>query len=363
MKLLRPALYNCLKLRFGKVKIQNEGEEFTTTDVKDLTKLSGIRTDIDHWGETYRVCCPFCPDGRFRLYINHMWGFGDLSFKWRLLKCFNMECQQKEANIERLISIVWDETLHSYGKADLLLKSPSGKERKKLENVSYPGMCYRLDCLTSDHPACRYLIQRKFDPVSLGKEFGIAYCMDGVIPEYFMVSNRIIVPVYENDKMIGWQGRYIGEANWKLVQKYYNLPGWQKSKYVYNLNQAKNYNYAVIVEGVTDVWRYGPEAISLFGKDLSPHQLTILANYWSDKLLVVLLDPDAGIESQKTYEKLVRHAKRVLRLHLPKGIDPASVSRMQLRQAVYSCIENNYPGYLNNERNIQSSLASSFIMS
>ena len=33
--------------------------------------------DIKEPGEQFRICCPFCHDTRFRLYISHMWGQRD----------------------------------------------------------------------------------------------------------------------------------------------------------------------------------------------------------------------------------------------------------------------------------------------
>ena len=66
----------------------------------------------------------------------------------------------------------------------------------------------------------------------------------------------------------GWQGRYIGNPP-KYVPKYFTMPTMKKTELLYNLDQARNFNSVVLVEGVTDVWKVGPASVAMFGKTLS----------------------------------------------------------------------------------------------
>ena len=65
---LNQQLYDLLCRRFGSVAIANEGEAMASRYCYDPFKERTVR-DIDVWGESYSVDCPFCNDTRKRLSI------------------------------------------------------------------------------------------------------------------------------------------------------------------------------------------------------------------------------------------------------------------------------------------------------
>jgi hypothetical protein len=153
---LNPVLYRKLKSHFGAVKVSNKGEAFicrAVAGVRDGSK----QLLISHAGEYYQVCCPFCGDTRFRLYINHMFNRRDghgrrMTF---LAVCYNEGCLNKADNREHLLEIVDD--------TGLLEKARIRKGvevREEAREVLWPGLCMRIDELRPSHKAVEYLAAR-----------------------------------------------------------------------------------------------------------------------------------------------------------------------------------------------------------
>ena len=71
--------------------------------------------------------------------------------------------------------------------------------------------------------------------------------------------------------MRGWQARHVGDLDWKDPKsppKYYTCPGMKVGQILYNLANAAKYKTGVIVEGVTDVWSFGPMAMCTMGASM-----------------------------------------------------------------------------------------------
>ena len=54
----------------------------------------------------------------------------------------------------------------------------------------------------------------------------------------------------------------------------------------------------MVVEGPTDVWRLGSNAVALFGKSISVPQVALLVSHFAGRPIVVGLDRDAQSEAQ-----------------------------------------------------------------
>ena len=144
----------------------------------------------------------------------------------------------------------------------------------------------------------------------------------------------------EGGKRRGWQSRFVGELDWKgpkkreLPPKYFTAPGMPRSELLYNLDRAKNYSTGVIVEGVTDVWSFGPMAVGLFGKNLTTEQYRKFLATFRKRTAVLLLDPEE-FDSEGTGElvRMLRKAmpKSFAAVKLPMGTDPGSLDRSFLR--------------------------------
>jgi hypothetical protein len=147
-----------------------------------------------------------------------------------------------------------------------------------------------------------YIHKRGFSPVELDKHYMVRYAPEGT--EYgsaeddtlrTMRTERILIPIIQRRKLVSWQARSIEDAWGNTPEpKYIFPPKSKKSMWLYNMDNALFHKDMVIVEGMTDVWRVGPQAVALFGKKPSRHQLTIMKILWGyDGRCVICLDPDA----------------------------------------------------------------------
>lgn len=76
----------------------------------------------------------------------------------------------------------------------------------------------------------------------------------------------------------------------------------------------------VIVEGPTDVWRLGPGAVALFGKDMSLPQQALLDQHLPGRHVVVMLDRDVQDNATNLRSTLLNRGVTVL-AGLPDGRD------------------------------------------
>jgi DNA primase len=211
--------------------------------------------------------------------------------------------------------------------------------------------------LPSDHPVITYLVQqRRFSPSWLADTYGVAY-VQSALSEFWPMQGRLYIPLMMRGRLVGWQGRYVGEADWKAtgINKYYNLPRIRKSLMLYGYDEAiaSKSPFVVVVEGVTDVWGVGPPAVSTLGCSLSDTQLQLLLQW---KTIVVYYDPDTyncrrspGGQVQppamlRLLEKLLPAATAVGAIvHVvspPAGTDPGTMSRTENWNHLVQAISN-----------------------
>lgn len=341
--MLNPVLFNCLKNRFGEVRIAAENEPIDWELVAGPRNFRKIRRS----GEEYRVSCPVCGDTRFRLYVNHRWGVYDPESNSRnlhLIRCWNLECfrdYQRRDSFFRTVLL---------GHADAIRLAPvsSRKATWKVSEVSWPEQTVELSELGWDHPALEYLRGRKFQPGVIADWYGVRYCQarSGIF------SGRLVIPIYSNGAMVSYQARKIVEDGRK-GDKYMTCKGAPIRGLLYNFDRAKNYPTLVLVEGPTDAWRLGSCSAALLGKELSAPKLEALvsASRAAVKTVVVMLDP-SGYDPSKTRKEhhIVEAANalrraigpdRVVEVWLPDGRDPGNSSRDFLVKAIVAASRRN----------------------
>lgn len=334
---LNGVLYRLLKRRFGTVKVANQGEALLGDYKLSHTKDNGMeQLDVTQPGEYYMINCPFCNDTKFRMYINHMWGVRDKRTKdnnlW-LAICYNEKCLN---SYERRMDLLEEINALEYELGTARIRK--GKE-VRLEDVKmdWPGPVTRLDKLPRGHEARHYLIGRGFDPDRIGRFYNVHYCYDSF---RWLARDRIIIPIYENGEMKGWQARYVGEMNWKkegAPPKYYSAPGMPRRLVIYNLANAAEYETGVVVEGPTDVWGFGPMACCTLGATMTVQQQMRFISKFRHKSAVLLYDPEEyeTDASKKLVTALAgRFEKGFCAVKLPKGKDPGSLERTFMRDYV-----------------------------
>ena len=147
----------------------------------------------------------------------------------------------------------------------------------------------------------KYLLKRKFDPDYIEKEWGILGTGPisslsigrGKEQKIIDYSNRIIIPIEWDGKVVSFQGRHITERH---KMKYLACPEEREiinlKTIYYGRSEGKR---AVIVEGVTDVWRLGFGALSLFGIKYTLAQVKLLSKF---EMLFILFDPEDQAQEQ-----------------------------------------------------------------
>lgn len=338
-------LYNRIKATFKNVRIGNKSEKQERK--KRIDFLSNKETvDIESWGESYLVCCPFCNDTRFRCVINHRYGTTDEfgRVQNRLVVCFNAGCPLALKNqncYDKLESMLTGHKLVDLSKAEVDEGQSVDLDSFRMD---WPGEVVRVDKLPKDHQAVAWLSgTRGFDVDRLGKYYNIHWCEQS---KHALCRGRIIIPIYMNRKMVGFQARAPYDTNWKLsnAPKYYTAKGTPKRQLIYNLGNMVKCELAVIVEGVTSVWRGGDQYGAVLGAAVSSTQIELLCKNFKDHSCILLLDPDILKDQgkKKVLENLMKVENKLkaelaggcCSVWLPDGTDPAEFESSFLRDYI-----------------------------
>jgi hypothetical protein len=337
---LRPYLYERLVALFGKVKFANEAEEMVAEPkVKWVIRpgrhaVTQHRLEPSHSGEYYRVCCPFCRESDFRLWINHSWGLYDprtrSSNLW-LARCFNdtncLGTWRRRQELWRMVSQVTTVP----GCEDILYP---GQVVERPPITLPPENFIPVHLLPEHDPARKYLVKRDYDPADLGSRLKVSLCI-WTDAAHSQARHRLVVPIYMRGELAGWQARHVSEDSGADtgLPKWWTCPGTQTSRLLYNHDEARHHPVVVVCEGITDVWRVGQCAVGLFGHTMSRVQQQFLLEGWGQGTLVMLLDND-GPASQaqqanwRYWARLKKHfAGGVVLATLPPYTDPGDLTR------------------------------------
>lgn len=349
MSVLNFVLYKQLMRLFKHVEIKYPGQDasgFYTTD-----PLSGNKQfQYVSWGERYVVNCCFCNDRRGRMAVGHRYGVVDNVIgkpSYSLWKCFNEECQTEESHRDYLRRNL----LNTYSKSKFQIDNVRIPDVKlcssdTLPVVEFPGTLTLLKNLPPNHKAVTYLADRHFDCTELSDVWGVGYG-DNVPARCkgAFSQDRIIIPVTLNRELVGWQARHIGSVSKQDqkngLRKY--LTYFPSSQVLYGQDLiTADADPVVVVEGATDVWRYGPNAVARFGKTLSARHVQILNEYCKkaggSKPLAIIPDgddPTALDSSLKDVQSLEMsgYGGRIEVVPI-KNYDPADLSKATLHRLI-----------------------------
>jgi len=255
------------------------------------------------------ITCPFdCPDPSWHCGINletkifNCWVCGTKGNLIKLIKKLE-QCSYRKA-----IRILQDFQLPSFA-------SPTYEKKEIKESYSLPKEIN--DSLQKVQ--INYLKKRGFNPEKLIEKYHLK--PGGIIGKYRF---RIIAPVIMNNEVKGFtalspvktlQPKYISSKNIK--------------KLIYNIDNAKD--KAIIVEGITDVWKIGDGCIAIFGKQLTSAQLYDIIRKKFKKIFI-MLDGDAIKEAYKLASQLSPFISEVEVIELPFSADPASLSEEEIKE-------------------------------
>lgn len=136
-----------------------------------------------------------------------------------------------------------------------------------------------------------YLYNRGFDPEELTFKYNLMYS-DWT---HTLWKNRLIIPIFYNNKVVS----YLGRTLYKGVDPRYKnannddviIPVKQS---LYGIDEVSR--HAVLVEGITDKWKFGAGAVATLGVGVTNSQINRLRKSGVEKI-TVLFDPDKAGES------------------------------------------------------------------
>lgn len=262
------------------------------------------------WIETN---CPFCPiidpDPTMHLGIN---------LSTRLINCWR--CGSKGSILRLIVKIdrcsyqdVEDKILPAF-------KDYSMRDLKRdiIIRTSTNGNILP-ECLKEfPEPYLEYLKGRNFDPDQLVKKYGLrAYANIG------FYKFRIIVPIIMGGKVVNFTAMdTTGEQSPKYIHCRNDDAIIPMKECLYNIDTVRD--TALIVEGVTDVWRMGDGAVATLGIQYTHEQVSLLATKGVVKA-VVMYDSDAIKQAKRLAGALSAVISNVEVIELDKG-DPGDFS-------------------------------------
>ena len=301
-------------------------------DIRDLD----IKAYLDHMQIEYKekgknvtsgwceVSCPYCGDPSFHCGIN---------LESKMFHCWR--CSEKGNVITLLHEITklpYKEIYKSIGpfQNDVLgLGVISNNNNGSYANVHgsnpqkliFPN--HLLDNPEEIHR--QYLLNRRFDPEFLTKKYQLKFTYN--VGE---LRFKIIVPVIIDRKKVAWVAADILRKQGCIP--YLNAPPEKciipVNHCLYNIDSVKD--FAVIVEGITDVWRHGDGFIGSFRKGMTSEQIELLISK-RPKRVYTMYDPDATEQSQALANKLSGLFPEVSVLELEKD-DPADMTQEEVNE-------------------------------
>lgn len=361
---LNDPLYRHLLRADPGCEVVSEGEPaeyYLPSKAAGYSRKGIVYASVNRWGECYRLNCPCCGDTGRHLYVCHLAGArvrskkhtGILSFGSSLCVCHRRHCNSDDPSFRDWLRGL---DLHSLPVLDL---SKGGIE---FSNLQY-GMCADLSArmpdptypLLSESTPQRVLDwladDRRHDPYILQSRYGVGFCPAGAVFEHAaatdpekrfrrMFDDRVVIPLIQGCCLVGWQARLAKRDLDPGDIKFYNSPGIMKSRILYNLDNAMQYDTVVLVEGVFDAWRVGDNAVAMFGKSLSPMQMLQLKTvYGLNGGCIIMLDANSPKETDvndkaRAMAERLRAAnvfpRGVVPVCLEDGLDPDRRSRAEL---------------------------------
>jgi len=261
----------------------------------------------NRFGEQYRLDCPFCGDRKRRLRVFH---FYDPSTENRAFHCFNENCEKsrdRQMRLAQMIKGAWSSGFRFDVNAESLPNRDTPSSNIGPTSLSLPLGFVLLNNLPVDHVARQYITRRGFDADRLGREWGVGFVPANWSVQPHFGDPRIIIPVYSPSadlQLLGWQGRSISSAT--QFPRYLSSKGWQKSKTIFcHPWGVLASDHLIVVEGPMDVLKCGSNAVALFGKSASTHQLQLVVELARGRRqIVIALDRGESEDARRLARQL-----------------------------------------------------------
>ncbi len=253
------------------------------------------------------IQCPYCTD-----HANH----GGINLVFKNFSCWL--CPIKSS----LVDLVCDLEEINYGAAldrvdEFQNFTPEEvAERERLEDVGQsvlPLGCRPLSKTHGDFLARK----RKFDPKRLVRDWGLVSA-----PVVGPWRHRIIIPVVVEDRVMTFVGMdHTGQKEPKYKAASIEESFMPTSEIVYGADYAGR--NALLVEGVTDVWRIGKGAVATFGMTPGPKRVRHLLGLHTEQFYVLFDgEEQATNNAAQLVADLRAGGKQADALAMQRGFDP-----------------------------------------
>ncbi len=251
----------------------------------------GHKRNTEGW---INIHCPFCPGSKdFHLGI-HEDGNG--------CHCWRCGGHTMVELLTRLLGVSEAEA------RSLLRKYKGGVPRKRI--VKTAAVIFPIKLPSPNTPlkraSCNYLRQRGYKPKALEKEWSLRQTGPMSLLDGMLFNNRIIIPIYWNGDLVSFQARDIsGESPYK----YLACPKNREKRHHKNILYGKQESLIkakriIVVEGVTDVWRFGPCSTATFGIKFKMEQILQLSRLGNQFAIIFDNEPQAQRQARKLQVKL-----------------------------------------------------------
>lgn len=254
--------------------------------------------------EDIKLCCvnPACDDEKDHLWINLEKG---------VYHCWKCGYKGRVVNNKLVLNALKKNKARKGPK-----KSFSSGQMEDSLHVIDPSVFIKLKDLREDHQAIQYIKSRNVTIEDCTKMGGM-YCPVG------RLYGRIVFPIKNKEKVVGWQGRSVYGRTPKYI-----IFG-KKSFGMYNMKPLGDYDkFVIIFEGIFDVLKVPDYGISILGKKLSDIQLRMISTFLQVKTVFIMLDSDANKEEMAMCKEL-NPFFRTIPIQLKTG-DPGNLSELEI---------------------------------
>jgi len=271
------------------------------------------------------VKCVFCDDTS-----NHL-GY-DLHKNY--FHCWRCGGHKTAETIQRMLNLASiqqaNEVIRIYGGSSLPKKDVDAKVNSK--RFKLPP---HLSCLKKSHR--HYLERRNFDPDKIERLWKVTSTKSFSYLDQINYSHRILIPFFWEGEIVTFQARDITD---QAIKRYLACPKNRERihhKDIIYGNQKYWKDKAIIVEGVTDVWRLGPISIATLGIKFTDKQVLAISKRFKEVLIVFDEEPQARREARRLRGQLSANGLKTSILTI-QG-DPGDMSQDDAKALTYSFIK------------------------
>lgn len=247
--------------------------------------------NIRYWTEGRNVSpgwtntkCVFCFDNS-----NHLgW---NTSTDDPYCNCWKCGRHSLESSVAKILRVSFDKAadiIRQY--QTVYIPQPIVKKKAEATSIKLPG-----GPLNRFHT--QYLESRGFDPAQLVSDYHIQGTGPLEIFDGVNFGMRIIIPIYFLGQLVSFQGRDITGSQERYLGCPIKSSVLEYKTIFYNWDHIQ-FQRAVVVEGIFDVWRMGDGYIGSFGTEMTPAQIRLLSTL---ELVTFLFDPEP--EAQQRAKK------------------------------------------------------------